>query len=107
MDPVIAAKYKLDPEKAYVVRWISQYVNVFAMIRCYRFCRIAPFNKATHVIGVREILVITRLDREWKSKMPQWKKITAAELEEARPFIRGQAQNPDVVSPRKLNYQFI
>ena len=65
------------------------------------------FNKASHILGVRDFLVLKELSLDWKLAARGWRKLTPEDVNKVRPIIGSERVSTDVTSPTKKKRQFI
>ena len=86
---------------------------VVSFCRCWtsqlshRFKHTSIFEKATHVLGVVDFLVIKTLAIDWKVEVKGWIELTSRQLNEVRPQLGSRMVSKDVTSPSKLKNSFI
>ena len=86
---------------------------VVSFCRCWtsqlshRFKHTSIFEKATHVLGVVDFLVIKTLAMDWKVEAESWIEVTSRQLNEVRPQLGSRMVSTDVTSPSKLKNSFI
>ena len=73
----------------------------------HRFKHTSIFEKATHVLGVVDFLVLKELAIDWRVAMKDWARVTGIELNDVRPQLGSSAVSTDVTSPSKLTNEFI
>ena len=73
----------------------------------HRFKQTSVFEKATHVLGVVDFMVIKEIPIDWRVAMKDWTKVTGTELNEVRPQLGSRAVSTDVTSPSKLTNRFV
>ena len=73
----------------------------------HRFKHTSIFEKATHVLGVVDFLVIKTLAMDWKVEAESWIEVTSRQLNEVRPQLGSRMVSTDVTSPSKLKNSFI
>lgn len=91
LQPEVAAKFKFSRRKSYAVR----------------FTEVSVFDKATHVLGVRDFTLIKELKLDWQVAIRGWRRVTPADINRVRPTIGEKPVSTDVTSPSKMKKQFI
>jgi len=99
--------------------WVFASLFVFVQFCCcfffswlylfvsHRFKHKSIFEKATHVLGVVDFLVIKTLAMDWKVDVEDWVEVTSRELNEVRPQLGSRIVSKDVTSSSKLKNSFI
>ena len=73
----------------------------------HRFTEVSVFDKATHVLGVRDFTLIKELKLDWQVATRGWRRVTPADINRVRPTIGEKPVSTDVTSPSKMKKQFI
>ena len=72
-----------------------------------RFKNTSVFERASHVVGIQDFMILKELKIDWKIEVKRWKKITSGELNEVRPQIGKRKVDQDTTSPSKMQTGFI
>ena len=72
-----------------------------------RFLNVSVFNKASHILGFRDFLVLKELSLDWKLAARGWRRLTPEDVNKVRPIIGSEKVSTDVTSPTKKKRQFI
>ena len=73
-----------------------------------RFKHTSVFERASHVLGVVDFLVLKTLAHDWREEMDKsWTKVTEDELNEVKPQVGSRKVSKDATSPSKMTNDFI